>query len=213
MVPDSCIRRSLTIMVVTMAMLFQVSPVVAENPCVEFNPLTVNDVAGATWVGRILSVDRTHELQPAYSISVDQVYAGANNELQVGTAVKLVSGGCHSLVGLEMGATYLLSTPAVPSPGGLYFSRNLAAWRIRGDRASYVVMWPKTPVSNVFKSASTLQSVVALVAPNADLPETDMAPSRADYSGTRDTKPIWPGVFLVAFIAALYATGRRVSTR
>jgi hypothetical protein len=203
---SALVQRSLATTCAAISLLFSATTAAAENPCLEANPLTVSDVAGASWLGRVLSIDTSIGLQPAYTFAVEQVYAGGNSELQAGKTIRLLSAGCFRVVGLDVGAQYLVSTTAVPNQGGLYFSSNLAAWRINDDRASFVLMWPDKPVGAMFGSVRTLRAAVALVAPNADLPETDMMRPGTDRSGGDASGPLWLIGFALVFLAAFYVT-------
>jgi hypothetical protein len=196
-------RKTLTVLVLLMMNLMVPTHVYAEDPCPTGNPMSPSDVRGATWLGRVVDVDTTVEIQPVYSVAVEHVYAGGSSVLHADVTVQLVSAACWRVVGLETGRDYVISVPQVPSQDGLFRSTQLAAWQVDADAATFVLMYPDKNIDPSFARAVTVRQALLLVAPQADLPETDILSTQPSQT-SGDITPVYLAIiFALATLASL----------
>jgi hypothetical protein len=178
----------------------------AENPCVQGNPTSVQDVQGDTWLATVTAFhsDPANAGRTVLEFRIRHVYAGSDADLQVGRTITVTSGPCFRIARLQPGVDYLFSTPGFSS--GVYRSIVFAAWRIEGGAAQFVVMHPdpdlRQPV--VLEAATTLEAAVKLVAPDAVLPPTSTAAAGPPLSSPATAQMVLPAV--IALLAAIFVT-------
>lgn len=160
----------------------------AENPCVQFLPLDVQEVQGDTWIGDVTDVHHGHangSTTVRITFHVTEVLAdGAGAPLGARSALTLSSGPCNVLDGFAAGDRYLVSTASADQPG----SQNTAAWQLIGDDAAFVIMHPNRRYDPRLAAAHTVDAALALVAPGTQLPPT----STTLMAGPPPLTPITP---------------------
>lgn len=180
--------RSLVLASAMASMMLVPTAVVAEDTCQEPAPQRPVDVQGVTWTGTVLrdeAVGKPDDLgieQWVIVFDVERVYANAHRtanpygqRLSAGHRFRVGNSSCGrpGNLGLTVGEHYLFSTAAFL--GDVTPPQGTAAWLLDGSHAALVDMYPTSDPATVFSDATDIEAALALVAPNAGLPPTDVA--------------------------------------
>jgi hypothetical protein len=192
-------------------MIAGAEPALAENVCVSLMPSDVADVQGYTWVGTITRTGST------INFGVEHVYAnhgapGTSNmrKLESGSALDLPVEPCNDrLAGFAVGDRYLMTTSSLDTPT----SDLSAAWRLVGERATFLLMHADKKFDTRLAAVKTLRDALALVAPDATLPPTSTSPSSVRSHQLADDNWVGIAVLLIGSLAGFAFRQRLRLTR
>jgi hypothetical protein len=152
---------------------------IAAEACQREMPSSVQNVLGFTFTGVLSAIDQVDTpgvgIRGRWTFEVDHVYAGADVRYPDGT--RLVKGHsitfdefCAPLMQVATGRRYLVSKADLFE----WTSPTTVAWELLAhDRVRLVREYDSSNMDPRFAQPTTLQEALALVAPDARVPDTD----------------------------------------
>lgn len=176
-------------------------------------PSEVAFARGYTFIATLTAMrgETPESRPPSWDFAVERVFAGEDRPVQGPGAVAIVPGRTTTLDGrcypprhLHVGQRYLISKADL----GTFSSMSTVAWELdANDRVHLVRQYGSRHLDPRIAEPTTLAEAVALMAPNAVLPPTDVASSGSP--GDEATPLLLAGAFAPGALTWIWRCGRR----